>query len=154
MAYKSNRRREDADVDEGFEDLSSTALHDIHYGHLNQGFEEETSRDDDDFNPVSQNKSNKNVILAKHNFLTSLPFPTLRVYSRLLVALFSFPFLSLPSLSPSTVCFLLEKPKQILNLTRRCLFSNCARSVENQQKHLSTRRAINRKMSKSCTCGC
>ena len=44
---------EDEDVDEGFEDLSSSALHDIHYGHLNQGFEEEPSQEDDYFNPVS-----------------------------------------------------------------------------------------------------
>ena len=53
MAYKSQRRIEDEDVDEGFEDLSSSALHDIHYGHLNQGFEEEPSQEDDYFNPVS-----------------------------------------------------------------------------------------------------
>ena len=53
MAYKSKRRMEDEAVDEGFEDLSSSALHDIHYGHLNQGFEEESSREDDYFNPVS-----------------------------------------------------------------------------------------------------
>ena len=59
MAYKSNRRREDEDVDEGFEDLSSTALHDIHYGHLNHGFDEETNRDDDYFNPVSQNNQTR-----------------------------------------------------------------------------------------------
>lgn len=53
MACKSKRRVEDEEADEGFEDLSSSALHDIHYGHLNQGFEEETSGENDYFNPVS-----------------------------------------------------------------------------------------------------
>ncbi|KAJ7375343.1 detection of nodal flow [Desmophyllum pertusum] len=45
-------KKDDEDVDEGFEDLSSSALHDIHYGHLNQGFEDEISRDEDDLNPA------------------------------------------------------------------------------------------------------
>lgn len=58
MAYKSNKKKQDEEADEGFEDLSSSALHEIRYGHLNQGFvEEETSRDDDDdVNPVSQSE--------------------------------------------------------------------------------------------------
>ena len=68
MAYKSNARKEDEEVDEGFEDLSSSALHDIHYGHINQGFEEETSRSrtDDEFNPVRQKTNNRDVIFDDH----------------------------------------------------------------------------------------
>ena len=53
MAYKSKRSLEDEDVDEGFEDLSSSALHDIHSGHLNPGFDYDTGMKDDHFNPVS-----------------------------------------------------------------------------------------------------
>lgn len=57
MAYKSNARKEDEDIDEGFEDLSSSALHDIHYGHVNQGFNGATSTDGDDLHPVSPKKT-------------------------------------------------------------------------------------------------
>ena len=57
MAYKSNARKEDEDIDEGFEDLSSSALHDIHYGHINQGFNGAASSDGDDLHPVSSRKT-------------------------------------------------------------------------------------------------
>ena len=57
MAYKSNVRKEDEDIDEGFEDLSSSALHDIHYGHINQGFNGAASADGDDLHPVSSRKT-------------------------------------------------------------------------------------------------
>ena len=57
MAYKSNARKEDEDIDEGFEDLSSSALHDIHYGHINQGFNGAASADGDDLHPVSSRKT-------------------------------------------------------------------------------------------------
>lgn len=51
MACKSQTKQVSEEGDEGFEDLSSSALHEIHYGHLNQGFEEEAIRDEVD--PVS-----------------------------------------------------------------------------------------------------
>ena len=54
-AWKSQTRKEDEDVDEGFEDLSSSGLHEIHYGHMNEGFEEETTRTEQDLDPVSNN---------------------------------------------------------------------------------------------------
>ena len=57
MACKSQTRKENGDQDEGFEDLSSSALHEIHYGHINQGFEEEPPRDEDELDPVSNKKS-------------------------------------------------------------------------------------------------
>ena len=56
MAYKSNIKKEDEEADEGFEDLSSSALHEIHYGHINQGYEEESRKDIANVNPVSQRK--------------------------------------------------------------------------------------------------
>ena len=52
MACKSQSRKEDEDVDEGFEDLSSSALHEIHYGRMNEGFEDEPTRAEDDLDPV------------------------------------------------------------------------------------------------------
>ena len=75
MAYKSNARKEDEDIDEGFEDLSSSALHDIHYGHINQGFNGATSTDGDDLHPVSPNNvSNIAFVRGLRVALRTAPF--------------------------------------------------------------------------------
>jgi len=54
-ACKSRTRKEDEDADEGFEDLSTSALHEVHHGHLNRGFEEEITGVEDQLDPVSKN---------------------------------------------------------------------------------------------------
>ena len=52
MARRSQVRKEE-ESDEGFEDLSTSALHEIHYGHVNEGFKDESSRSENDLDPVS-----------------------------------------------------------------------------------------------------
>ena len=74
MACKSQARKEDEDEDEGFEDLSSSALHQIHYGHMNEGFEDESTRADDDLEPVCQNI--KSIKLAFDMLTYTLSRPT------------------------------------------------------------------------------
>ena len=52
MARRSQVRKEE-ESDEGFEDLSTSALHEIHYGHVHEGFKDESSRSENDLDPVS-----------------------------------------------------------------------------------------------------
>ena len=52
MARRSQVRKEE-ESDEGFEDLSTSALHEIHYGHVHEGFKDESSRLENDLDPVS-----------------------------------------------------------------------------------------------------
>ena len=52
MARRSKVRKEE-DSDEGFEDLSTSAVHEIHHGHLNEGFKDESIRSENDLDPVS-----------------------------------------------------------------------------------------------------
>ena len=47
MARKSQTSEEDQETDEGFEDLSTSALHEIHYGHLNHGFEDQSNKEEE-----------------------------------------------------------------------------------------------------------
>ena len=52
MARRSQVRKEE-ESDEGFEDLSTSALHEIHYGHVNDGFNDESNKSENDLDPVS-----------------------------------------------------------------------------------------------------
>ena len=52
MARRSQVRKGE-ESDEGFEDLSTSALHEIHYGHVNEGLKDESSRSENDLDPVS-----------------------------------------------------------------------------------------------------
>lgn len=74
MACKSQTKQEREEGDEGFEDLSSSALHEIHYGHLNQGFEEEAIRDEVD--PVS----NKNGLDSQTDYSAVLRGSLLHIF--------------------------------------------------------------------------
>lgn len=44
MSHKTKSGKEDEDTDEGFEDLSTSDVNNIHYGYLNPGFDGQTTK--------------------------------------------------------------------------------------------------------------
>ena len=44
MSLKRKSSKEDEDTDEGFEDLSTSDVNNIHYGYLNPGFDGQTTK--------------------------------------------------------------------------------------------------------------
>lgn len=44
MSHKTKSGKEDEDTDEGFEDLSTSDVNNIHYGYLNPGFDGLTTK--------------------------------------------------------------------------------------------------------------